>query len=190
MGKRHHNAFVSVPSGYPYPLHLVKWQPGQTIVITTTELKDARDWHRNEERIIAEVKLTTLGANVCAVRVTEPLSYLHYGGREYQAEVALLSHNIVIQGEAINSPATDNQNVSCVVKTDSESTFPCEQSFLTGFGALIQIYTNAARSLLWSGDVSSRTNRRPWSLSYSLSHDEKYHSVKLQTSLCTRFFCA
>lgn len=24
------------------------WQAGQKIVITTTELKDSRDWHRNE----------------------------------------------------------------------------------------------------------------------------------------------
>jgi len=43
---------------------LVNWQPGQKIVITTTELKDNRDWHRNEEKTIVAVKLTTLGRSL------------------------------------------------------------------------------------------------------------------------------
>lgn len=120
---------------------IVNWQPGQTIVITTTELKDSRDWHRNEERVIAEVRITSLGKNVSAIRVTEPRSYLHYGGREYQPEVALLSRNIVIQGDPINSEPTDKLNVSCTTR-DSLSAFPCEKSFLTGFGAHIMIYNN------------------------------------------------
>jgi len=116
---------------------IVNWQPGQRIAITTTELKDARDWHRNEERNIVSVQLaTSLGKSVTAIQLDQPLTYLHFGGKEYQAEVALLSRNIVVQGDAINSAPTDTTPVACTTTGDS-STYPCENSFLTGFGAHI-----------------------------------------------------
>lgn len=114
---------------------VVNWQIGQRIVIATTELKDARDWHRNEERTITDVKLTTLGQSVSAIKLDEPLSYLHFGGSEYQAEVALLSRNILIQGDPTNSYPTDTANKTCV--DNNNSTYPCEMSYLTGFGAHI-----------------------------------------------------
>jgi hypothetical protein len=117
---------------------LVNWQVGQTIVITSTELKDSRDWHANEECIIVSVFRTTLGADISAVYVAAPLRYTHYGGPEYQAEVALLSRNILIQGDSLNSDPTDTSTLG--VCTDSRgSTYPCNDQYLTGFGAHVMV---------------------------------------------------
>jgi len=116
---------------------MVNWQPGQSILVTTTELKDSRDYNRNEERIISQVYRTSVHANVSAVRVTVPFTYKHYGGRAYQAEVALLSRNIVIQGDGTNSEPTDTANAVCV--TAGDSTHPCNDKYLTGFGAHVRI---------------------------------------------------
>ena len=33
----------------------VNWEPGQQVLLVTTALKDARDWHRNEVLTIAAV---------------------------------------------------------------------------------------------------------------------------------------
>ena len=110
---------------------MVNWQPGQTIVVTTTEIKDSRDYNRNEERIISQVYRTPY-SNVAAVRVTEAFTYKHYGGRAYQAEVALLSRNILIQGDAAGSEPTDTANAVCV--TLGDSTHPCNDKYLTGYG--------------------------------------------------------
>jgi len=118
------------------------WQPGQKIVVTTTELKDSRDFHRNEVLTIAAVYTTTLGSNIGAIRVTSPLAYKHYAGREYQAEVALLSRTIVIQGDPTNSEPTDISPMMC---TDSYgSNFPCENSYTNGFGGHIMVTGTAA----------------------------------------------
>lgn len=114
------------------------WQPGQSVVITTTELKDSRDWHRNEELVIEKVEKTTISSTVCAVTFTTPLAYKHYGGFEYQAEVGLLSRNLLIQGDSTNSDPTDTTPLSCKYGT-SPSTYPCEDSFLTGFGAHVMV---------------------------------------------------
>lgn len=113
------------------------WQPGQSVVITTTELKDSRDWHRNEELIIQAVEKTSI-TSVCAVTFTTPLLYKHYGGFEYQAEVGLLTRNILIQGDPVNSEPTDISPLSCKYGT-SPSTYPCEDSFLTGFGVHVMV---------------------------------------------------
>jgi hypothetical protein len=125
---------------YIFIQDLVNWQPGQRIVITTTELKDSRDWHRNEERTIVSVKRTTLGANVIAIQLDSPLSYKHFGGKEYQAEVSLLSRNVIVQGDSSSPPSgTDSSPVACTnpSSTTEKSTFPCENKFLTGFGGHI-----------------------------------------------------
>lgn len=49
------------------------------------------------------MKKTTLGANVAAIQLDSPLSFRHFGGREYQAEVSLLSRNIVGMINNINN---------------------------------------------------------------------------------------
>ena len=36
-------------------LKQVNWQPGQTLVITTTQRQDDRSWHRNEQKVIKSV---------------------------------------------------------------------------------------------------------------------------------------
>jgi hypothetical protein len=115
---------------------MVNWEVGQTIMVATTELKDSRDYHRNEERTIAAV-FSTIHPNVAAVQVTEPFAYKHFGGRAYQAEVALLSRRVVIQGSALDSEPTDGGDPVCHDKGDS--TFPCNNKYLTGFGAHVRV---------------------------------------------------
>jgi hypothetical protein len=66
------------------------------------------------------------------------LIYKHYGGSEYQAEVALLSRNILIQGDPFSSEPTDNYPISCIYGT-SPSTYPCDTTYLTGFGAHVMV---------------------------------------------------
>ncbi|KAI9034510.1 G8 domain-containing protein [Hyaloraphidium curvatum] len=121
---------------------LPNWQPGQEVVLTTTDLKDARDFHRNEVRTISGVFTTTLGPNVGALRLTEPLNFTHYGGPEYQAEVALLSRDVLIQGNEATSEPTDTTPLAC---TDSYgSSYPCEDKFPTGFGGHVLVTGTAA----------------------------------------------
>jgi hypothetical protein len=47
---------------------------------------------------ISAVYTTSISSTTCAVKLTAPLQYTHYGGFEYQAEVALLTRNILVQG--------------------------------------------------------------------------------------------
>jgi hypothetical protein len=120
------------------------WQPGQKIAITTTELKDARDFNRNEEKIISSISLVpAVSATTCAITLTTPLAYTHWGGPEYQAEVALLSRDILIQGDPDNSEPTDTIDTPCAYD-GSPSTYPCENYFLTGFGVHIMIAPGTA----------------------------------------------
>eukprot|EP01113_Clastostelium_recurvatum_P021132 TRINITY_DN2500_c0_g2_i1.p1 TRINITY_DN2500_c0_g2~~TRINITY_DN2500_c0_g2_i1.p1 ORF type:complete len:464 (+),score=89.00 TRINITY_DN2500_c0_g2_i1:87-1478(+) len=115
----------------------VNWQVGQRIVITTTELKDSRDFHRNEERNIAGIFLTSLGTTMTAIQLDIPLTYKHFGGKEYQAEVALMSRNVVIQGDGFSPPTDNTTSCTNTANPTDKSTFPCQNSYLTGFGAHI-----------------------------------------------------
>jgi len=125
---------------YIFLQDMVNWQVGQSIFITSTELKDARDWHRNEVRTILNVYKTSLADTVSAIQLDSPLSYDHYGGREYQAEVGLLTRNILIQGDAINSDPTDTSSAVCNDTTGgTHSTYPCPNKYLTGFGGHVQV---------------------------------------------------
>ena len=117
---------------------MVNWQPGQTIFITTTELKDARDFTHNEVRVITAVYKTTLGSKVAAIQLDSPLDYVHFGGSQYQAEVGLQSRNILIQGDPNNSEPTDVSNPVCK-DSGSGSTYPCPNKYLTGFGGHVQV---------------------------------------------------
>jgi len=120
---------------------LVNWQSGQSIFITTTELKDSRDYTHNELKTIKKVYKTSLGDNVAAIELNSALAHNHYGGKEYQAEVGLISRNILIQGDSSNSEATAT-TASCV---DSDgSTYPCDDQFLDGFGGHVQVIGTAA----------------------------------------------
>lgn len=65
--------------------------------------------------------------------------------KEYQVKVALLSRNIVVQGDALNSEPTDKRDVCNITQTNPESahidssTFPCPDAYLTGFGAHVMV---------------------------------------------------
>jgi hypothetical protein len=133
----------------------LSWPVGARIVLTTTAKKDARDWHENEELVVEALLATSLGNDVTAIRLAAPLQKAHYGGAEYQAEVGLLSHNVIIQGDASSEP-TDNSPLACSIDpslTEAAamaqgfssssvwrrcSTFPCA-NHLTGFGAHVMV---------------------------------------------------
>ena len=66
------------------------WRPGQQILITTSQFKD-EVFNQNEVVEIASVSGDTL-------YLKSPLQYNHYGGAEYQCEVALISRNIMVMG--------------------------------------------------------------------------------------------
>ncbi len=81
---------------------LVNWEVGQSFVITTSELKDTRDFNRNEKLIITGVyQARKYGPNVSAITIKSSLKFKHYGGREYQCEVGLLNRRIMIKGMPI-----------------------------------------------------------------------------------------
>jgi len=119
----------------------VNWEVGQTVLLTTTALKDARDYHENEIFNITHIYRVAgpqdevLG-NVTVVHVSRPVVYRHYAGREYQAELALLSRRITVQGAANDSEPTDNYPVACSDK--NYASYPCA-NHLTGYGAQIRI---------------------------------------------------
>ncbi len=66
---------------------------------------------QNEVRVIQSVSAD--GRNIT---FTSPLSFLHYGGPEYQTEVVLLSRNILLQG----SPDTAGQRAGGHVRVESK----------------------------------------------------------------------
>ena len=118
----------------------VPWEAGQMIIVTTTALKDARDYTETEERVLAAA--FTLPNGMGALRLTAPLAFAHYAGREYQAEVALLSRRIVVAGSAVDSPATDAEPALCAPSAQAAVYFtavPCGNASLTGYGGHVMV---------------------------------------------------
>eukprot|EP01132_Coremiostelium_polycephalum_P000649 gene649-803_t len=68
----------------------VNWEVGQQVVVITSIYEDEYS-NQNEVMTIAAIQ----GRKI---QFTEPLKYLHYGGQEYQSEVALLTRRIVLKG--------------------------------------------------------------------------------------------
>lgn len=115
----------------------VNWEAGQAIVIATTGVKDARDYHENELRTIRSVVAMPAQGGITAIQIDRALVRSHYAGPEYQAEVGLLSRRITVQGAIEDSPPTDVTPVAC---SDSFfSSLPCPNSFLTGYGAHVML---------------------------------------------------
>ncbi|KAJ3262303.1 Fibrocystin-L [Boothiomyces macroporosus] len=127
----------------------VNWIPNQEIMITTTVLKDSLESHQNEVRTILSLQLASqYGSSVTAITLNSPLQFLHYAGTEYQAEVVLLSRNIVVQGNMTNSEITalNNANYTCLGDIGSGSSLrPCGAP--TGFGGHIYISDNGIGKL-------------------------------------------
>ena len=95
----------------------VNWQAGQQIVLTTTAIKDSRDWHRNEVRTIGTNIATPPAGVGAALWLSTPAQYVHEANDGWQGEVALLSRTIVVQGAATDSEPSDTTPLAC---TDSE----------------------------------------------------------------------
>ena len=71
----------------------VNWEAGQQVLLTTTAIKDARDWHRNEVRTIASVTPITqsawAGTGVGAVvELTSAAQADHEANSAYQVNKA------------------------------------------------------------------------------------------------------
>lgn len=122
----------------------VNWQRGQLLVVTTTHFNDARTHNLNEERTIASVRCLEVSsadgatAQVAEVNLTQPLDYDHYAAaHEYQAEVGLLSRGVVFAGSELDSEPVDTEPVSC--SNDNFDAYPCDNTFLTGYGAHLQV---------------------------------------------------
>ncbi|KAJ3276777.1 Fibrocystin-L [Terramyces sp. JEL0728] len=130
----------------------VNWTPNQEIAITTTVLKDSLESHQNEVRTIVSLHLTKFGANVTAITLNAPLKYTHYGGTEYQAEVALLSRNIVVQGNltAAEISSLNGKNYKCSGDHGSGTSLrPCGAP--KGFGGHIYVSDNGVGKLTGVG---------------------------------------
>lgn len=66
------------------------WLPGQQILLTSSSFKDEV---QNQNEI-----LTIKNAYGSTIELESPLAFQHYGGEEYQSEVALLTRNIMVMG--------------------------------------------------------------------------------------------
>lgn len=66
------------------------WLPGQQILLTSSSFKDEV---QNQNEI-----LTVKNAYGSTIELESPLAFQHYGGEEYQSEVALLTRNIMVMG--------------------------------------------------------------------------------------------
>jgi hypothetical protein len=93
----------------------VNWEVGQEVLVVTTALHDCpaefadhcrpcKPWetctpdvHQNEVRRIVATSMDCLGGER-AIELDRPLTFDHYAGPEYQAEVTLLSRRITISG--------------------------------------------------------------------------------------------
>lgn len=84
----------------------VDWRAGDRVVVVTTAWQDDPDSHQNEVREIAAVS----GKRIT---LTEPLSHPHYGGAEYQAEVALLDRSITVQGDEGSEAESFGAHIMC-----------------------------------------------------------------------------
>jgi hypothetical protein len=89
--------------------HALNWEVGQKIVVLTSAWDDCpanfqAAWcnnraHQNEEMTIEAITMDRQ-QGVYAVKLTAPLSFLHYAGEEYQTEVALMDRRMKIWGAA------------------------------------------------------------------------------------------
>ena len=118
----------------------VNWEPGQTFLVATTALKDARDYSETEElRLLCAL---TLPNGMAALHFTPPLRHSHYAGPEYQAEVALLSRRLTVAGSEADSEPTDAQPALCAPSPEQRpyfSALPCGNASLTGYGGHVMV---------------------------------------------------
>jgi hypothetical protein len=128
---------------------VVNWEIGQTIVVTTTALKDSREWHQNEKFTIRHIG-TVSGVPGSVVWLDRPATYRHVGNRNYQAEVGLLTRKIVIQGSATDSEPTDPDPKNCKSpdKRFGDDAAPCGYKEITGFGGHIIVHGSTGKGFI------------------------------------------
>ncbi len=121
--------------------HAVNWEAGQHVVLTTTALKDARDWHRNEEFVLATADESAPEGVNGQVALASPVQFVHEANAAYQAEVGLLSRSITVEGAEDDSEPTDVSPVACEDSEEvmGDSSVPCPDSYLTGYGGHIRV---------------------------------------------------
>jgi hypothetical protein len=130
----------------------VNWEVGQQIVLVTSALKDARDWHRNEVHTVAAVLSdpASLPAGVgAAVQLQQAAQYAHAANAAYQVEVGLLTRIIKVQGAATDSEPADLSPVACADTQNynfGAQTVPCAHTHLTGFGAHVLVTGSGAQA--------------------------------------------
>ena len=115
----------------------VNWVGGQQIVLTTTALKDARDWHRNEVVTLAGQLTPPPHSFGAALQLASPAQYAHHANDAWQGEVGLLSRTVVVEGDVADSEPTDTTPLACADDnwwTLGSHSRPCA-NHLTGFGA-------------------------------------------------------
>ncbi|KOO25907.1 communication mutant protein, partial [Chrysochromulina tobinii] len=123
-----------------YLQRAVNWEPGQQVLLTTTALKDARDYHRNEVLVLSRLLSPPAGVGA-ALQLTSAARYAHGANGAWQGEVALLSRRIVVQGSAADSEPTDTTPIACTTSRWAlgSNSVPCANSFLTGFGGHVLV---------------------------------------------------
>ena len=146
-------ATASAGSNELYLQECVEWIPGATIVVTTTHLIDWRRYNRNEQVEIASVACETIdyledgqsAHGFARITLTTALQYEHYAVRgEYQAEVGLLTKNMVVRGAAADSPPVDPQPAGTSCNSHLFSDVPCSGYYLTGYGGHLVIQSGAS----------------------------------------------
>ena len=121
--------------------HPVNWEPDQEIVVVTTAMKDSREWHENEVHVVDRVENMD-GEVGAVVYLRSPISHAHIANSGYQAEVALLTRVIKIQGAADDSEPTDPDPMTCSDRwLFGDTGAPCPNTELTGFGGHIIVYS-------------------------------------------------
>lgn len=87
----------------------VDWEVGQKVVIVTTAWNDDPEQHQNEVRQIVSVS-----ASRAEIFLDSALTFGHYGGQEYAAEVALLSRSITLQGDESSEATRYGGHSMCI----------------------------------------------------------------------------
>ena len=146
------STIANVGNNTIYLQECVEWPTGSVILLTTTHLIDTRRHNWNEKVTIASVSCETrivagfpysFGKIVTASR----LKYSHYAKvYEYQAEVAILSRNIVIRGDTLSIPY-DPQPSNVVCSDNKRSDVPCSNYYLTGYGGHMLISEQASAEI-------------------------------------------
>jgi hypothetical protein len=121
----------------------VNWEPGQSVVLVTSSMHDARRNHQNE--ILTVVSVEDNGSGGSLVHVVEQVNYQHTSNEFYQVEAGLLTRTIVIQGSFGDSEPIDPDPGTCVFEQCGDEYHlygvpqTCTMSELTGYGGHIMV---------------------------------------------------